>query len=112
MLLTVIIPVYKTEQTLERCIESVLGQQVQGGMEVILVDDGSPDNCGAMCDEYAEKDKRVRVIHQENGGAATARNTGIDWAVLNSDSKWIAFIDSDDWIHPRYLEHVASSHIV
>ena len=71
---------------------------------MILVDDGSPDNCGAICDEYAAKDARVRVIHQENGGLSAARNAGIDWAFANSDSQWLSFIDSDDWVHARYLE--------
>lgn len=71
---------------------------------MILVDDGSPDNCGAICDEYAAKDTRVRVIHQQNGGLSAARNAGIDWAFANSDSQWLSFIDSDDWVHARYLE--------
>ena len=71
---------------------------------MILVDDGSPDNCGKICDEYAEKYSRVHVIHKENGGLSDARNAGIDWAFANSDSEWITFIDSDDWIYPKYLE--------
>ena len=96
MLLTVIIPVYKTEQTLERCVESVLGQQVQGGMEVILVDDGSPDNCPALCDTWAERDNRVRVIHQQNRGLGAARNAGLDMAT----GEYITFVDSDDYLAP------------
>lgn len=96
MLLTVIIPVYKTEQTLERCIESVLGQQVQGGMEVILVDDGSPDNCPALCDTWAERDNRVRVIHQQNRGLGAARNAGLDVAT----GEYVTFVDSDDYLAP------------
>ena len=96
MLLTVIIPVYKTEQTLERCIESVLGQQVQGGMEVILVDDGSPDNSPALCDTWAERDNRVRVIHQQNRGLGAARNAGLDVAT----GEYVTFVDSDDYLAP------------
>ena len=71
--------------------------------ELILIDDGSPDNCGAVCDEYAQKDSRIHVIHQRNGGLSAARNAGIDWAFANSDSQWLTFIDSDDWVHPEYL---------
>ena len=101
--ITVIVPVYKVEPFIRRCVDSVLSQTFSD-FELILVDDGSPDCCGAICDEYAEKDSRIHVIHQENGGLSAARNTGIDWAFANSDSEWLAFIDSDDWVHPRYLE--------
>jgi len=73
---------------------------------LILVDDGSPDNCGAICDEYAAKDSRIHVIHQENGGLSAARNAGIDWVFANSDSQWLTFVDSDDWIHPEMLEQL------
>ena len=73
------------------------------------MDDGSPDNCGAICDEYAAKDERIHVIHQENGGLSAARNAGIDWAFANSDSQWLTFIDSDDWVHDRYLEALHSA---
>lgn len=93
MLLTVIIPVYKVEQTLDRCVESVLRQDVDD-MEVILVDDGSPDNCPAMCDDWAKKDRRIRVIHKENGGLSDARNAGIDVA----KGEHITFVDSDDYL--------------
>lgn len=101
--ISVIVPVYKVELYLHRCIDSILGQTF-ADFELILVDDGSPDNCGAICDEYARKDARVHVIHQENGGLSAARNVGIDWAFANSNSQWITFVDSDDWIHPKYLE--------
>ncbi|MBQ8524633.1 MAG: glycosyltransferase family 2 protein [Clostridia bacterium] len=101
--ISVIVPVYKVEQYLCRCIDSILGQTFSD-FELILVDDGSPDNCGKICDEYAAKDERIHVIHQENGGLSAARNTGIDWAFDNSDSEWLAFIDSDDWVHKEYLE--------
>ena len=76
-----------------------------------MVDDGSPDNCGKICDEYAEKDSRITVIHKENGGLSDARNAGIDWAFKNSDSEWLAFIDSDDWVHPQYLEVLYNANI-
>ena len=96
MLLTVIIPVYKTENTLSRCVESVLRQEVPGGMEVILVDDGSPDNCPALCDTWAERDNRVRVIHQQNRGLGAARNAGLDVAT----GEYVTFVDSDDYLAP------------
>lgn len=101
--ITIIIPVYKVENYLHRCVDSVLAQTFQD-FEIILVDDGSPDNCGKICDEYAKKDGRIHVIHKENGGLSDARNAGLDWMYQNSDSEWIAFIDSDDWIHPCYLQ--------
>ncbi len=101
--ISVIVPVYKVEPYLHRCVDSILNQTFTD-FELILVDDGSPDNCPAICDEYAEKDNRVHVIHQENGGLSAARNAGIDWAFTNSDSQWISFVDSDDWVDEFYLE--------
>ena len=101
--ISVIVPVYKVEDYLHRCVDSILGQSFSD-FELILVDDGSPDNCGAMCDACAEQDSRIRVIHQENGGLSAARNAGIDWVFRNSDSQWMAFVDSDDWVHPEYLQ--------
>lgn len=101
--ISVIVPVYKVEKYIHRCVDSILNQTFSD-FELILVDDGSPDNCGAICDEYAAKDSRVVVIHQENGGLSAARNTGIDWVFENSDSKWITFLDSDDYWCDRYLE--------
>lgn len=106
--ISVIVPVYKVEKYIHRCVDSILGQTYTD-FELILVDDGSPDNCGAICDEYAAKDSRVVVIHQENGGLSAARNAGIDWAFANSDSQWLSFIDSDDWVHPEYLERLLDS---
>lgn len=104
MILSVIIPVYKTEKTLGRCVESVLTQDVSGGMEVILVDDGSPDNCPKLCDEWAERDHRIRVVHQENKGLGAARNSGIAIA----SGKYITFVDSDDYLaantYPKLLQ--------
>lgn len=98
MVISIVVPVYKVEAYLHRCVDSILAQSFTD-FELILVDDGSPDNCGKICDEYAEKDKRIRVVHQKNGGLSAARNAGIDIA----QGEWISFIDSDDWIHPDYL---------
>lgn len=106
-LISVIVPVYKVESYLSRCIDSILSQSFTD-FELILVDDGSPDNCGKICDEYANKDNRIKVIHKKNGGLSSARNAGIDWAFENSNSHWLTFIDSDDWIHPQYLELLLS----
>lgn len=103
MRISVIVPVYNVEAYLKRCVDSILAQTF-ADFELILVDDGSPDNCGKICDAYAEKDNRVYVIHKENGGLSDARNAGLDWIFENSDSQWISFIDSDDWVHPKYLE--------
>lgn len=88
-----VIPVYKVEQEIHRCVASVLKQSV-GCFEVILVDDGSPDNCPAICDAYAEQDPRVRVIHKQNGGLSDARNAGVDAAT----GDYIVFLDSDDYV--------------
>ena len=93
MLLSVVIPVYRTELTLQRCVESVLNQGVDD-MEVILVDDGSPDSCPELCDDWAEKDNHIKVIHKTNGGLSDARNAGIDIA----KGEYITFVDSDDWV--------------
>ena len=100
---SVIVPVYRVESYLHRCVDSILAQTFSD-FELILVDDGSPDSCGAICDEYARQDSRIHVIHQENGGLSAARNAGIDWAFANSDSQWLTFVDSDDWLHPQMLE--------
>ena len=106
--ISIIVPVYNVEQYLCRCVDSILNQTFSD-FELILVDDGSPDKCGDICDEYAEKDGRIHVIHQENGGLSAARNAGIDWAFANSDSQWLTFIDSDDWIHRDYLKRLLTS---
>lgn len=103
--ISVIVPVYKVEKYLHRCVESIL-RQTFIDFELILVDDGSPDKCGSICDKYAEKDSRVQVLHQQNAGLSAARNSGIDWAFLHSNSKWLTFIDSDDWIHPEMLQYL------
>ena len=100
-LISVIIPVYKVEKYLCRCVDSVLAQTYTN-MEIILVDDGSPDNCPVMCDEYARQDSRVKVIHQENAGLSGARNAGIDMA----QGQWLAFVDSDDYLAADFLEQL------
>ena len=102
-IISIVVPVYKVEEYLSRCIDSILEQTFQN-FELILVDDGSPDLCGEICEKYAEKDKRVIVLHRENGGLSAARNTGVDWIFSNSSSKYVTFVDSDDWIHPQFLE--------
>ena len=94
-LVSVIVPVYRVEELLRRCVDSILAQTHQN-LEVILVDDGSPDGCGPICDEYALTDRRVLVIHQDNGGLSAARNAGLDAA----HGDYIAFVDADDWIDP------------
>ncbi len=96
--ISVIVPVYNVEKYIHRCVDSILLQSFTD-FELILIDDGSPDNCGAICDEYAAKDSRVKVIHQKNAKLSAARNSGIDIA----QGEWIAMIDSDDWIHKDYL---------
>ena len=96
----VVVPVYKAMATLDRCVESVLAQQVDGGLACILVDDGSPDESGAMCDAWAAKDDRVTVIHQDDLGVSGARNSG----VAAADSEFIVFLDSDDALRPGALQ--------
>lgn len=93
MKLSVIVPVYRVEATLNRCVESILRQQ-EADMEVILVDDGSPDQCPQKCDKWAARDPRIRVIHKANGGLSDARNAGLDAATGDC----ITFVDSDDWV--------------
>ena len=97
--ISVIIPVYKVEPYLRQCLDSVVNQTYRN-LEIIIIDDGSPDNCGLICDEYAAKDDRITVIHKENGGLSAAWNDGID----ASSGEWIAFVDSDDWIDDTYFE--------
>ena len=97
--ISVIIPVYKVEKYLDRCIKSVLKQSYKD-FEVLLVDDGSPDSCGAICESYRRNDSRVRVFHKENGGLSDARNYG----TLRAEGKFITFIDSDDYVSFDYLE--------
>lgn len=100
---SVIVPIYKVEKYLNKCIDSILKQTFQD-FELILVDDGSPDKCPKICDEYAKKDKRVRVIHKENAGLVAARNTGIKEA----KGDYICYVDGDDWISENLLQIVWS----
>lgn len=100
-LISVIVPVFNVEQFLPRCIESIQNQTYQN-IEIILVDDGSPDQCPKMCDAYAEKDSRIHVIHKENGGLSDARNAGIERA----RGEYLCFVDSDDYIQSTMLEHM------
>ena len=103
MKLSIIVPVYRVADTLRRCVDSIISQSFSD-WEMILVDDGSPDNCGAICDEYAEKDSRIRVIHQENGGLSDARNAGLKMA----QGEFVTFVDSDDYIRQDTYEQVMS----
>lgn len=98
-LISVIVPVYNVEKYLKRCVDSVVNQTYRN-LEIILVDDGSPDSSGAMCDDFAKSDSRIKVIHKANGGLSSARNIGID----TSTGEYITFIDSDDWIEPETYE--------
>jgi len=98
MKLSIIIPVYRTEATLDRCLESVMAQSFRD-IEVILIDDGSPDKCPQLCDEWARKDSRIRVVHKTNGGLSDARNAGIDLAT----GDYLTFVDSDDYLGTETL---------
>ena len=102
-LVSVIIPVYGTEEYLDRCIESVIAQTYPY-LEIILVDDGSPDNCPAMCDAWAKKDKRIRVIHKANGGLTSARKAGFETA----KGEYIIFFDSDDYVEENMIEELVN----
>ena len=99
--ISVIVPVYNVEDYLARCVDSILAQ-THSNLEVILVDDGAKDSSGAICDDYAARDSRVKVIHKENGGLSSARNAGLEAAA----GEYIAFVDSDDWIEPDAYSHL------
>lgn len=103
-MVSIIIPVYNVEKYLRECIDCVINQTYRD-LEIILVDDGSPDNCGAICDEYAEKDSRITVIHKKNGGLSDARNAGSDIAA----GDYIYFLDSDDYIRPDAIETLVNT---
>lgn len=103
-LISVIIPVYKVENYLKQCLDSVCGQ-TYNNLEIILVDDGSPDDCGEICDEYAMKDSRVKVIHKKNGGLSSARNTALDIAM----GDYISFVDSDDYLDLLFYEKLMTT---
>lgn len=102
--ITVVIPVYNVEPYLRQCLDSVVNQTYQN-LEIIVIDDGSPDHCGAICDEYMDRDERIKAIHKENAGVSAARNDGIETAT----GKWILFIDADDWIDNRFVENMFKS---
>ena len=97
--ISVIVPVYNVEQYLDRCVNSIV-QQTYQNLEIVLIDDGSPDQCPQMCDEWSKKDNRIKVVHKENGGLSSARNAGLDTA----SGEYIAFVDSDDYIDNQMLE--------
>lgn len=97
-LLSVIVPIYKVEEYLDRCIRSLV-DQTYNKLEIILVDDGSPDNCPKKCEEWGRKDSRIKVIHKQNGGLSDARNAGLEVA----KGEYILFVDSDDWVSPEYV---------
>ena len=98
-LISVVVPVYKVADLLPKCVESILVQSYHN-LEIILVDDGSPDNCGDICEQYAKKDHRIKVVHKKNGGLSSARNAGIDVHT----GKYILFVDSDDYIDSKMIE--------
>lgn len=99
--ISVIVPIYQAENYLRRCLDSIICQTLQE-MEIILVDDGSPDNSPAICKEYSEKDHRIKIISGENGGVSSARNAGLDIAT----GEFISFVDADDWIEPEMMEYL------
>lgn len=101
MCISVIVPIYKVENEIERCVESILNQTYQN-LELILVDDGSPDNCPEICDRYSRKDSRVKVVHKENGGLSSARNAGLRAAT----GEFVLFVDGDDCIEPESCERL------
>lgn len=101
MIYSIIVPIYKVEKYLDRCVKSILSQSFKD-FELILVDDGSPDKCPKMCDQYVLQDSRVRVIHKSNGGLVSARNTGVNAAI----GEYICYVDGDDWIHEDMLKNI------
>jgi len=103
-LISIIIPVYNVEDYLARCLESILFQSFKD-FEVLLIDDGSTDGSGKICDAYAQNDTRIRVIHKVNGGVSSARNVGLN----NANGQYISFVDSDDFVHPCFLEFLYNS---
>ena len=96
---SIIVPIYKVEPYVHKCIDSIVDQSYED-FELILVDDGSPDNCPKICDEYADKDKRIHVIHKKNGGLVSARNAGLKAAT----GEYVLYVDGDDWLLPDSLK--------
>lgn len=101
-IISVIVPVYNVKNYLERCVNSLLNQSFTD-FEIILVDDGSTDGCYELCNQF-QSEERIVIIHKKNGGLSDARNSGIEWALKNSNSQWLAFVDSDDYVHEDYLQ--------
>lgn len=101
VLISVILPIYKVEKYLQRCVESIINQTYTN-LEIILVDDGSPDGCPTICDDYATKDQRVKVVHKKNGGLSDARNAG----TMCANGKYIAYVDPDDVVSSDYIEYL------
>lgn len=101
--ISVIVPIYRVEEYLNQCIESIVNQ-TYSNLQVILVDDGSPDRCGEMCEDWARRDKRIKVLHKKNGGLSDARNAGLAIAT----GRFVAFVDSDDWVEPQMYETMLS----
>ena len=99
--ISVIVPIYKVEQVLKRCVDSILSQTYEN-LEIILVDDGSPDQCPAICDAYARQNARIKVVHKKNGGLTSAWKEG----VRHAEGEWLGFVDSDDWIEPDMYERL------
>ena len=100
-LISVVVPIYRAEAYLEQCVDSLL-EQSYDNLEILLVDDGSPDGCGSICDNYGERDPRVTVLHQENRGVSAARNVGVEIA----RGEYIAFVDADDWVEPDHIGYL------
>ena len=99
--ISIIVPVYNVEKYIHRCLDSIIYQTYEN-LEIILVDDGSPDGCGKICDEYAKQDSRIKVIHQKNGGQSKARNEAMKIAT----GDYFCYVDSDDYINEKYIERL------
>lgn len=103
--ITIMMAAYNAEKYIGRALDSILAQTF-GDFDVVIVNDGSKDDTGKLADEYAARDGRIHVIHQKNSGVCVTRNNCLDWAYAHSDSQWVTFIDSDDWVHPEMLERM------
>ena len=103
-MISIIVPIYKVEKFIKKCVDSIIAQNYKN-IEIILVDDGSPDNCPAICDEYAKQDSRIKVVHKENGGLISARKAGLQ----ASSGEYVCFVDGDDWIESDMYKHIADA---
>ena len=106
--ITVMMAAYNAERYIRRALDSLLAQTFRD-FDVIIIDDGSRENTGTIADDYARRDDRIHVVHQKNSGVCAARNASLDWAYANSDSNWLTFVDSDDWVHPEMLERLLNA---